>query len=134
MPLPSLQVGDMKSLLPVLLAVKEKSLKLAVHLSEVKFDGMLRQFIKSGSYFQIPDRNEETLFLIRGVPLDRIGHGAFMHPEGGGTDEITQEVSDKKIPIGKYSVLQKLSLTLYNLPHREGCNIILSLQMFLEAI
>lgn len=39
---------------------------------------------------------------MRGAPPDRIGHGTFMHPVVGGTEEIVQEVTRRKIPIGKY--------------------------------
>lgn len=57
--------------------------------------------MKHLSLLQIPHRNEETLLLIKGVQLDRIGHGTFMHPQAGGTEEITQEVTSRRIPIGK---------------------------------
>ena len=32
---------------------------------------------------------------------DRIGHGTFLHPKVGGTQEIIDFVSSKKIPIGE---------------------------------
>lgn len=40
--------------------------------------------------------------LLRGAPPDRIGHGTFMHPDVGGTDEIIQEVLTNRIPVGKF--------------------------------
>lgn len=38
--------------------------------------------------------------LLRGVPLDRIGHGTYLHPDVGGTEEIVQHVASNRIPIG----------------------------------
>lgn len=38
---------------------------------------------------------------MRGAPPDRIGHGTFLHPDVGGTDEIVQEVTSRATPIGK---------------------------------
>lgn len=39
--------------------------------------------------------------LLREAPPDRVGHGTYMHPDVGGTDEIIQEVLTKRVPIGK---------------------------------
>lgn len=38
---------------------------------------------------------------MRGAPPDRIGHGTFLHPDVGGTEEIVQEVIRGGIPIGE---------------------------------
>lgn len=45
--------------------------------------------------------NDETLDVLKSVPFGRIGHGVYLHPEVGGTQEIVNFVSDNKIPIGK---------------------------------
>lgn len=39
--------------------------------------------------------------MLLGCNPDRIGHGTFLHPKAGGTPEIIDIVSSKKIPIGK---------------------------------
>ena len=51
-------------------------------------------------FLQIPGRNVETKTLLSCSP-DRIGHGTFLHPDVGGTDEIIDIVLSKKVPIGK---------------------------------
>lgn len=72
---------DVSALLPALKAVKKMNLKLAMHLSEV------------------PERNDETLLLMRGAPPDRIGHGTFLHPDVGGSEEIVLEVTRARVPL-----------------------------------
>lgn len=41
---------------------------------------------------------------MEAVP-DRIGHGTFMHPNVGGTEDIVREVMDSKIPIGQKIIM-----------------------------
>ena len=89
----------MTALLPVLKAVKEKNLKLAMHLSEVRKNKSKLQN-QDQHFLQIPARNEETLLLMKGVTPDRIGHGTYLHPDVGGTEEIVHEVTSRHIPIG----------------------------------
>lgn len=67
-------------------------------------------------WFKIPGRNEETLLLMRGASPDRIGHGTFMHPDVGGTDEIMQEVLTQIIPIGKVPTVHVYSVNVGNFP------------------
>ena len=57
---------------------------------------MLKKF---SCELQIPNCNEETNLLMSVKP-DRIGHGTFLLPSVGGTQEIVDLVAQQKIPIG----------------------------------
>ena len=72
--------GDVESLLPVLKSAKERGLKLSLHIAEV------------------PDKNVEIEQLLKLRP-DRLGHGTFIHPCVGGTEEAVKMVIDHRIPI-----------------------------------
>ena len=41
----------------------------------------------------------ETLLLLT-LPPDRIGHGTFLLPSSGGTEKLSEIVSNCKIPLG----------------------------------
>ncbi|XP_075883494.1 N6-Methyl-AMP deaminase [Nelusetta ayraudi] len=73
-------VGHGKDLLPALQSAKNCGLKLSLHLSEV-----LSQL-------------EETDLLLD-LPPDRIGHGTFLHPEVGGSEDLVQKVLKNNIPL-----------------------------------
>ena len=53
---------------------------------------------------QIPGVNEESAMLLS-IPPDRIGHGVFLDPDNGGTEELVSMVTQHHIPIGKHTVL-----------------------------
>ena len=44
--------------------------------------------------------HEETAALLE-LPPHRIGHGTFIHPSLGGTEELSQTVIKHSIPLGK---------------------------------
>lgn len=71
---------NIPEVIPLLSRAKNAGLKLALHLAEVH------------------DRSEESLVLLQ-VPPDRIGHGTFIHPAAGGTEEMEQLVKKLQIPI-----------------------------------
>lgn len=48
----------------------------------------------------MPSQLEETDLLLN-LPPDRIGHGTFMHPEMGGSQNLVDKVVQKNIPLGK---------------------------------
>ncbi|XP_071351862.1 N6-Methyl-AMP deaminase [Trachinotus anak] len=73
-------VGDGKSLLPALERAKNCGLKLSLHLSEV------------------PSQLEESDLLLN-LPPDRIGHGTFLHPEVGGSQNLVDKVLKNNIPL-----------------------------------
>ncbi|XP_022611943.1 adenosine deaminase-like protein [Seriola dumerili] len=73
-------VGDGKSLLPALERAKNCGLKLSLHLSEV------------------PSQLEESDLLLN-LPPDRIGHGTFLHPEVGGSQNLVNKVLKNNIPL-----------------------------------
>ncbi|XP_032888506.1 adenosine deaminase-like protein isoform X1 [Amblyraja radiata] len=74
------EVGHAKSFIDPLNAARNIGLKLAVHMAEVQ------------------NKNEEwELFL--GLPPDRIGHGTFLHPEAGGSDQLVNIIKKHQIPI-----------------------------------
>ena len=52
-------------------------------------------------YFQISDQNKECLELLQ-LPPDRIGHGTFLYPSHGGTEEIMKVLEKNATPFGKY--------------------------------
>ena len=60
------------------------------------------------SDLQIPNRNDETKVLLSAKP-DRIGHGTFLLPDVGGTEEIVDLVTQQKIPIGTKCLVQLLN-------------------------
>ena len=72
--------GNITALVPVLRLVKEKGLKLSVHIAE------------------IPNRIEEGRLLLSVEP-DRLGHGTFLHASVGGSQDLVDIVMAKKIPI-----------------------------------
>ncbi|KAM6960780.1 N6-Methyl-AMP deaminase [Aplochiton taeniatus] len=74
------RVGHGKDLLPALQLAKNSGLKLALHLSEV------------------PTQLEESELLLN-LPPDRIGHGTFLHPEVGGSQNLVEKVVQNKIPL-----------------------------------
>ncbi|XP_071844424.1 N6-Methyl-AMP deaminase-like isoform X2 [Apostichopus japonicus] len=71
---------NVSDIIPLLSRAKNAGLKLALHLAETD------------------DRSAESLMLLQ-VPPDRIGHGTFIHPAAGGTDEMEELVNRLKIPI-----------------------------------
>ncbi|XP_072116219.1 N6-Methyl-AMP deaminase isoform X1 [Mobula birostris] len=73
-------VEHAKSFLAPLQAARNIGLKLAVHMAE------------------IPNKNEEWEMFL-GLPPDRIGHGTFLHPEAGGTDQLVNTIKKYQIPI-----------------------------------
>uniref|UniRef100_A0A3Q3WFS8 Adenosine deaminase domain-containing protein n=1 Tax=Mola mola TaxID=94237 RepID=A0A3Q3WFS8_MOLML len=73
-------VGHGKDLLPALQKAKNCGLKLSLHLSEV------------------PSQLEETDLLLS-LPPDRIGHGTFLHPEVGGSQNLVDKVVQNNIPL-----------------------------------
>ncbi|XP_078711025.1 N6-Methyl-AMP deaminase [Lampetra fluviatilis] len=73
-------VGHGRDFLPVLEYAKKAGLKLALHLSE------------------IPSQTEETRILMD-LPPDRIGHGTFLHPDVGGSQEIVDLIIQHQTPI-----------------------------------
>lgn len=54
---------------------------------------------------QVLSQLEETDLLLD-LPPDRIGHGTFLHPEVGGSEDLVQKVLKNNIPLGKTEVLQ----------------------------
>lgn len=46
----------------------------------------------------MPSQLEETDLLLN-LPPDRIGHGTFMHPEMGGSQNLVDKVVQKNIPL-----------------------------------
>ncbi|MBN3289589.1 ADAL protein, partial [Polypterus senegalus] len=72
--------GHGKDYIPALQRAKNVGLKLALHLSEV------------------PNQKEETELLLT-LPPDRIGHGTFLHPEVGGSQELVDYVRKNCIPL-----------------------------------
>ncbi|KAM3842494.1 N6-Methyl-AMP deaminase [Diretmus argenteus] len=73
-------VGHGKDLLPALQKAKNCGLKLALHLSEV------------------PAQLEESELLLN-LPPDRIGHGTFLHPKVGGSQNLVDKVVKNNIPL-----------------------------------
>ncbi|MBN3280152.1 ADAL protein, partial [Polyodon spathula] len=69
-------VSHGKDLIPSLQRARNSGLKLAVHLAEVR-----------------------ALALLLHLPPDRIGHGTFLHPEVGGSQELVDTVMMKHIPL-----------------------------------
>lgn len=57
---------------------------------------------------QLPNKNSETELLLNAVP-DRIGHGTFLHPDVGGTDDFVDRVSEQRIPIGWLALHHQLT-------------------------
>lgn len=74
------RIGHGKDLLPALQLAKNSGLKLALHLSEVS------------------TQLEESELLLNLQP-DRIGHGTFLHPDVGGSQNLVDKVVINKIPL-----------------------------------
>ncbi|XP_027210038.2 adenosine deaminase-like protein [Penaeus vannamei] len=74
------QAGNLVEYIPVLREAKQCGLKLSVHLAEVV-------------------NEKETLEVLKTELIDRIGHGTFIHPETGGSQELMQLVKDQGIPL-----------------------------------
>ncbi|KAH3830226.1 adenosine deaminase-like protein isoform X2 [Dreissena polymorpha] len=72
-------VGDGSDFIPVFEEARRHGLKLALHLAEVP----------------APD---ETWKLLQ-LPPDRIGHGTCLQPEVGGTQQLVDFVTAKRIPL-----------------------------------
>ncbi|KAG7231104.1 hypothetical protein INR49_027144 [Caranx melampygus] len=47
---------------------------------------------------QVPSQREETDLLLN-LPPDRIGHGTFLHPEVGGSQNLVDKVLKNNIPL-----------------------------------
>ncbi|XP_029643691.1 adenosine deaminase-like protein [Octopus sinensis] len=73
------KINDARDFIPVLKDAKAHGLKLAVHIAEVQ---------------NAPESQQLLL-----VEPDRIGHGTFLHPNVGGTQEMVELVKSKNIPI-----------------------------------
>ncbi|XP_029379166.1 N6-Methyl-AMP deaminase isoform X1 [Echeneis naucrates] len=73
-------VGNGKALLPALERAKNCGLKMSLHLSEVQ------------------SQLEETDLLLN-LPPNRIGHGTFLHPEVGGSQNLVDKVLKNSIPL-----------------------------------
>lgn len=73
-------VGHGRDLIPALQRAKNSGLKLSLHLSEVL------------------SQHDETDLLLN-IPPDRIGHGTFLHPEMGGSQNLVDKVVQNKIPL-----------------------------------
>ncbi|XP_034032150.1 adenosine deaminase-like protein [Thalassophryne amazonica] len=73
-------VGHVKALLPALQRAKNCGLKLSLHIAEV------------------PSKLDEAELLLNLNP-DRIGHGTFLHPEAGGSQDHVYKVVKNKIPL-----------------------------------
>ncbi|XP_063603002.1 adenosine deaminase-like protein isoform X2 [Penaeus indicus] len=74
------QAGNLVDYIPVLREAKQSGLKLSVHLAEIL-------------------NEKETLELLKTELIDRIGHGTFIHPETGGSQELLQLVKCQAIPL-----------------------------------
>lgn len=105
-----MKVGHGKDLLPALQSAKNCGLKLSLHLSEVGRRHFFlielycshwtnRLFTQQKSR-QVLSQLEETDLLLD-LPPDRIGHGTFLHPEVGGSEDLVQKVLKNNIPLGK---------------------------------
>ncbi|XP_069744833.1 adenosine deaminase-like protein [Narcine bancroftii] len=73
-------VEHAKNFIAPLHAARNIGLKLAVHMAE------------------IPNKHEEWEMFL-GLPPDRIGHGTFLHPEAGGSDQLVDIIKKRQIPI-----------------------------------
>ncbi len=49
--------------------------------------------------------------MLRMLP-DRVGHGTFLHPDRGGTDEILALMDKHRIPLGSISTLTKYHILI----------------------
>ncbi|XP_064619638.1 adenosine deaminase-like protein [Lineus longissimus] len=74
------KVGDARDYIPVLKEAQNQGLKLALHLAEC---------------FNL---NDETTAILDLVP-ERIGHGTFLRPEDGGSQEIVDQMVKHHIPL-----------------------------------
>ncbi|XP_064609543.1 adenosine deaminase-like protein, partial [Liolophura sinensis] len=71
--------GDARDLCPLLLDARRRGLKLAVHLGEIQ-------------------NPEDSLELLKVIP-DRVGHGTFLHPEMGGSQEMLELMLKHSLPL-----------------------------------
>ncbi|XP_042887728.1 adenosine deaminase-like protein [Penaeus japonicus] len=74
------RAGNLGDYIPVLQEAKQCGLNLSVHLAEVP-------------------NEKETLELLKTGLIDRIGHGTFIHPDTGGSQELSQLVKSQAIPL-----------------------------------
>ncbi|XP_071528704.1 N6-Methyl-AMP deaminase isoform X2 [Panulirus ornatus] len=74
------KIGNLSSYIPILEEAKKCGLQLTIHLAEV------------------PSK-EETLAILQSGLVDRIGHGTFIHPDSGGSQELLQHVRNCQIPL-----------------------------------
>ncbi|XP_005987823.1 adenosine deaminase-like protein isoform X1 [Latimeria chalumnae] len=74
-------VGHGKDFIGSLQEARNAGLKLALHLSE------------------IPSQHEETTLILMNLPPARIGHGTFIHPDLGGSQELVDLVKLHQIPL-----------------------------------
>nr|XP_053631464.1 adenosine deaminase-like protein isoform X5 [Cherax quadricarinatus] len=72
--------GNLTNYIPVLEEAKKCGLKLAIHLAEIPNEA-------------------ETLAVLRTGLVDRIGHGTFIHPSSGGSQELLYYVQHYHLPL-----------------------------------
>lgn len=58
------------------------------------------------SYWQVQN-HEDSLQLLKVLP-DRVGHGTFLHPEMGGSQEMLELMLKHSLPLGEDLLLQVL--------------------------
>ncbi|XP_038073825.1 adenosine deaminase-like protein isoform X2 [Patiria miniata] len=71
--------NDARQYIPVLQEARKSGLKLAIHVAEIP-------------------NVAENLSLVQ-LPPDRIGHGTFLQPEVGGSEELVETVGKLRTPI-----------------------------------
>jgi len=79
-------MGNISWILPLLSKAKASGLQLTCHLPEVI-------------------NLEETDRLLEFDGIGRLGHGLFIHPSFGGTEDQWELVKAKRIPIGSVTVV-----------------------------
>ncbi|XP_045608180.1 adenosine deaminase-like protein isoform X1 [Procambarus clarkii] len=72
--------GNLSHYIPVLEEAKKCGLKLTIHLAEIPNEA-------------------ETLAVLKSGLVDRIGHGTFIHPNSGGSQELLNYVHHNQIPL-----------------------------------
>ena len=73
------RVGNIADLIPRLLELRERGVKVTVHLSEIA--------------------NEEETMSVLGYRPDRVGHCTFIHPATGGTTPQLEALRASKAPV-----------------------------------
>lgn len=73
------RVDDITKLIPKLLELRQRGVKVAIHLAEIL--------------------NEKETLAILGYRPDRIGHGTFIHPNTGGTQAQLDALIKAKTPV-----------------------------------